>query len=332
MASNETTVHFPTSSPESLSPVHYAVNTIIACLAVLGNGMVITVMLLRRRVFSSFTNRLILHQSIIDCITGVVFFGQKVLRGPTTIVSVEDTFYDHFVCRVVASDLFLWLMNATSTYNLVIISLERFMATCYPVKHRNSFSKSKLKIAVVIPWVTGLLYASHLLFLFEARLGECRPIFMEPGVRAIFSSAVVVTEYFAPITVLIYTYTRILIVLTKKLVNPVNGQQNTMSKAKKNVLVTTLLIAIMFVVCWTPIEAQFIYSTASNTPGMLSILYAPFTALVACNMFVNPIIYCFKYEKFRSQLKYLVLKRFRRNRVWNEEVISTIDTAGVSHG
>ena len=47
--------------PTAQGDLQIAVNTIIACLAVLGNSLVITVMLLRRRVFSSFTNRLILH-------------------------------------------------------------------------------------------------------------------------------------------------------------------------------------------------------------------------------------------------------------------------------
>ena len=42
---------------------------------------------------------------------------------------------------------------------------------------------------------------------------------------------------------------------------------------------------------------------------------AVFTGLVMCNMSVNPVVYCFKYEHFRTQLKQLVRSRFGRNRV-----------------
>ncbi|XP_038068950.1 galanin receptor type 1-like [Patiria miniata] len=299
-----------------------AVNTIIACLAVLGNGLVITVMLLRRRVFSSFTNRLILHQSIIDTIAGVLFFiHHVVIKTRTLTASMEGNVSDQILCRFLVSDFALWWVNVTSTYNLVVISLERFMATCHPVKHRNTWSAAKLKFAVASAWGVGLVYNSHYVFAFEARQGYCELIEMSSGVKALYHTAVLAVGYFVPITILIYTYSRILIMLRKKTLNQqANGPRIVMTKAKKNILVTTMLIGVMFVVCWTPIEVLYIYQRFTvywSTP-----LYYPFTSVLACNMFVNPIIYCFKYEHFRSELRQLIIKRCRRNRVNNVEVMS----------
>ncbi|XP_038069079.1 neuropeptide receptor 22-like [Patiria miniata] len=296
-------------------PTHLkdAVNTIIACLAVLVNGMVITVMLLRRRVFSSFTNRLILHQSFIDSIAGVIFFLHLVVIKTKQIsVSVEGSMTDQFFCRLVYSDVMLWCVNITSTYNLVMISLERFMATCHPVKHRNSSSAAKLKFAVGIAWAIGFIFGLHIIFMFEPRQGYCQFIEMETALKVFEATMVVVIECLMPFTILIYTYSRIIITLTKKSA-PMNGPQNAVNKAKRNILVTTMLIGIMFAVCWTPLEVLFIYEQFSgdwSTP-----LYDPFTTLVACNMFVNPIIYFFKYNHFRSELRQLIQKLLRRNRV-----------------
>ncbi|XP_038069057.1 allatostatin-A receptor-like [Patiria miniata] len=308
-------------TPNLLSPQLAAVYTLIACLAVLGNGMVITVMLLRRRVFSSFTNRLILHQSVIDCVAGVVFFlWRVVLQVIEKPMSFESNIYAQLMCRFINFDLFVWCMNVTSTYNLVIISLERFMATCHPVKHRNTCSSVKLKYAIGTAWAIGCIYSSHFAFLFEINEGYCQLTELETGLRVFQFSAEFTIEYLVPITILVCTYGRIIFTLTKKSANPMIGARNTTNKAKKNVLVTTILIGLMFVLCWTPIELLFLYSQL--TGDWNTSLYDPFTSLVACNMLVNPVIYCFKYEKFRSELRKLVLKRCRRNRVEDGNTIS----------
>ncbi|XP_038068953.1 galanin receptor 2b-like [Patiria miniata] len=301
------------------SPLLDGVNSIIACLGVLGNGMVITVMLLRRRVFSSFTNRLILHQSVIDCVTCVVFFLWRVVfQNVYKNVSLEGNIYDQLICRFIYVDYFLWCLDVTSTCNLVMISLERFMATCHPVKHRNTWTPAKLKFAVATAWAIGFIYGSHFVFMFEARQGRCRFVELKIGWKIFEASAVITVEYLVPIIILIYTYSRIFIVI-KKSANLLNGPRNFINKAKKNILVTTMLISIMFVVCWTPIEVFYVCAYISGIWG--GWLYATFTGLLACNMFVNPIIYCFKYEHFRSELKSLVIRRCRTSRVGDGEAI-----------
>ncbi|XP_038068965.1 trace amine-associated receptor 2-like [Patiria miniata] len=296
-----------------LSPVLAAVYTIIACLAVLGNGMVITVMLLRRRVFSSFTNRLILHQSVIDSLAGVLYFLQRaVINTHEMSVSTEGTLKDQLICRLLLQDFAPLIVSVTSTYNLVMISVERFMATCHPVRHRNTWTKAKLKFAVGIPWCIGFIYSSHFMFVAEAHQGRCRPTDMVRGLKIVQGSVVIGIEYLVPITILIYTYSRIIITLTKKSANPRNAPRNVINKAKKNVLVTMLLIGSLFVVCWTPPIVLYIYEQFSEEGLMLQ--YS-ITILLACNAFVNPIIYCFKYEHFRSELRNLVIGRCRRNQV-----------------
>ena len=55
-------------------------NLVIVCLTLLGNGTVIVVVVARRRQFSSFTNRLILHHSIIDALACLVFFLQQISK------------------------------------------------------------------------------------------------------------------------------------------------------------------------------------------------------------------------------------------------------------
>ena len=59
-------------------------------------------MLLRRREFSSFINRLILHQSIVDLITGLVFLASRVVVRKT--VHVGYGIWGYLACRLIVPD------------------------------------------------------------------------------------------------------------------------------------------------------------------------------------------------------------------------------------
>ncbi|XP_038058598.1 allatostatin-A receptor-like [Patiria miniata] len=308
-----------TGTDEPYGPGLIAVNSVITSLALIGNGLVITVMLARRRVFSSFTNRLILHQSVIDSIAAVLFFLHKVVKSPGLTVSDANTFLDQFVCRFLFPDILMWCVYVTSTYNLVIISLERFMATCYPLKHRKVISKGKLKFAVAATWVIGFVHGINLINLFEPHQGKCQLVSKTSGLALSQGMLNTLIRYTVPLIILIYAYTRILIRLHKKIVNPANIHQNFFRRAKENVLKTVLVAGIMFAICWFPIEYVYFRAILGHVPSML--VYRGVTALVSCNAAVNPVIYCFMYEHFRSQLKDVFRKRLRRNQVQNGQPI-----------
>ncbi|XP_022089775.1 galanin receptor type 2-like [Acanthaster planci] len=303
-------------------PVVDAVYTAIACLALLGNGMVIAVMLVRRKVFSSFTNRLILHQSVVDSVAGVMFFLHQVVKKPNIPLSEEGNFWDQLLCRLVETDILLWWANVASTYNLVIIALERFAATCHPVRHRRTCSGSRLRYAVGASWAMGFIYTLPSAALREPHQGRC--ISVPHG--TVYQVGVVThntIDYILPVSVMAYTYARILKVLTKKLTNQRNGCH--LSRAKKNVIKTSLLTGVMFLVCWTPTAAFSIYAVFINRFWVLHptfwIVYRLVAGLVACNACVNPIIYSFMYRHFRTHLKDVLLKRWHRNRVRGAESV-----------
>ncbi|XP_022100530.1 galanin receptor type 2-like [Acanthaster planci] len=306
---NET--EFWASGPRS--PLQIAVNTSIACLAFLGNGLVIIVRLARHRMFSSTVNRLILHQSIIDAITAVVFFLHRVVKDPIPVVSTENNFHDELICRFLYVDVLLWAMYVASTSNLVIISLDRFLASCYPLKHRKIISSEKVKLTGAIPWGIGLAHGSHFLFLFEPHRGYCRKVPIDRTLELVSSIAVLTVEYLVPAIILLYTYSKMLVTLKKKTVHPANVRQNFFRSAKENVRKIALLVDSAFIICWTPAEFEFVAATFGIFVS--ESVYEAFSALVACNMVVNPIIYCFMYEHFRTQLKGVLRAGLRRNRV-----------------
>ncbi|XP_033624574.1 probable G-protein coupled receptor 83 [Asterias rubens] len=300
-----------------------AFNVAIACSAIFGNGLVIFVMTVRRKHFKSFSNRLIRHQSIIDFVSGLVFLLMTGIKQTSLLENLEGNVFGVFLCRFIYSDFFVWGLSSVSTYNLVVISLERFLATCYPVKHRNYCSLFKIKISMCAAWIIGFMYALTFVFVYTVKWNRCIIIYAisRNFVVAMIPYVIIICEYIIPVILMSFSYIKILLVLRHKIDNAnANQQDGVFSKAKRNVIMTMLIAGCMFFICWTPVEtlrlllAVGVIVTDQKT---FSVKYASdaFTALVMCNMSVNPAVYCFKYEHFRTQLKQLVRSRFGRNRV-----------------
>ena len=75
-------------------------------------------------------NILIVNQSVIDLCASIFML--------TTIVEVDgtrmspDSIYDQFVCRIWLTRAPLWVFLNTSTYAILLIALERYIAVIYP--------------------------------------------------------------------------------------------------------------------------------------------------------------------------------------------------------
>ncbi len=310
-----------------LSNIILVVNIIITLSALVGNGMVIVVMTIRHKQFSSLTNKLIRHQSIIDFISGAVYFLLKVVFLPfiSPKIQVRRDFTGEILCRFLYSGYFMVGLTVSSTYNLVIISLERFMATCYLVKHRNSFTYFRIKVAMGVAWAIGFTSAvASALVTFVNTEGNC---YLNYNFFNIIFAYIFTLDYLIPVTLMTFAYSRIFMVLRRKLADAQQQRDGVLSKAKRNVLETMLIAGIFFFICWTPLQVLgFVMITGSIDFSLTVDMYQVFTAIVTCNMNVNPVIYCFKYKTFRDQLLQLVRSRFNRNRVHTVESISTAQT------
>ena len=303
-----------------------AINVVIACSAILGNGMVIFVMTVRRKQFSSFTNRLIRHQSIIDFVSGVLFLTLKICINHSLFENVNKNWRGELLCRFIYTGYFVWVSNVASTYNLVIISLERFMATCYPVKHRNHCSFFRIKVSMCAAWIIGFIEAIVFIVMHHVNdQGRCSPNSHFTNVEKFMLMIVALfVEYLIPVILMTFAYVKILVIIQRKLAgtaDPHQQRNGVLSKAKRNVLVTMLLSGTMFVICWTPTQiVRFLYSIGiARLNQHLLDINAFVKTWVMCNMCVNPVIYCFKYEHFRVQLMQLLRKAIRQNRVHTGE-------------
>ena len=173
-----------------------AIYALIGVLGFVGNGLVCLVFLTQKRSFRSVTNLLILNQSIIDLSSTAIFL---LLRLPPTIVRLPDTLLGELACRLWVSEYCMWSLIIASTANLVLVSLERYFATCFPVKHRFHFTAPKAKAGVAFSWLWGFTYQLYWLILRDFRDGVCDVMWSSRTLQKVMGVVFFLLEYLLPL-------------------------------------------------------------------------------------------------------------------------------------
>ena len=301
---------------------------IIGIVGALGNGFVILVMVSSKEVRKKIPNILIIHQSIIDAFTSVLLI--------LTSANTYDNKGDHYglvgelYCRIWAMKVPLWSAFMVSTYNLLILTIERYIEIVHPLFHKVSFGRVHLFTAMVLVWIIGFAYNFLLTGLTSGTTsGSCDLMTNWPSEFARKTTGVLtfVLEYFVPLLVMIFCYSRIAWILKTKAIKvvPISNTNNSnpsdsaaqsqtpnvvirttlMSKARRNVIKTLFIVCICFVACWTWNQVFFLLYNTDYEVSFSSGFYH-FTVYAAfINSCVNPFIYIVQLTSFRSAVRLL---------------------------
>ena len=278
---------------------------VISFLGIFGNGLVCFVFWMEKSVFGSVTSTLILSQSLIDLITSVIFAILKFAPG----VAAKSSSLFTFICYIWISEFPFWSLSYASTFNLMLLSVERYVAICRPIKHRSIFTQKRTKVYCLLVWLSGFLLQLYLPLVHHIS-PEMVCYFAWPNIAAVQKFVgfyVFFLEFLIPLVIIIAAYTNIWNSLRKR-VNSDQVAVASFSQAKKNVTVTLFLVGICFVVCWTPDAVVYFYFNMGGYYNFQSTFHHIVMILVLGNMCVNPVVYCLKYDKFRRTLKKLFCK------------------------
>ena len=277
------------------------VNACIGSFGIIGNGLVCFVLTFRRRKFRSNTGLLIFNQSLIDLISSAVF---SALRFGPDSYALPSQFWSDMICKIWASEYVLWSLFYVSTSNLVIISLDRYFAMCHPIRHRSTFTKRRIQLAMGAAWAIGFLYEAYWIFLnHHVTDVGCIPIWPSQKAQMAVGIMLFIVEYLLPIFIMGFCYINIICVIHRRRHSTLSTQVENFLRARKNVSITLCLVAISFFVCWTPTEVSYLMFNCGWGYDFNSIFHDVVVVLVQLNLCVNPWIYSFKYEMFQRQLK-----------------------------
>ena len=200
----------------TVMPVLTAIKLAIGCTGVLGNVLVVVVIMKYRKLFQQVKSVYIINQSFIDAAVSAVLISTLFIRKSTVPIPwVQNSLF----CKLFLSQFHLWGLMLSSTYNLMAISIERYMAIVHPLWHKVSFTKTKANALLVFIWLFGLLFVGSFTIPTSGVLrGRCWSSYIWPSrvVAATVGMLSMFVNMIFPIIVHCVCYISILRVLRKR--------------------------------------------------------------------------------------------------------------------
>ncbi|XP_071964753.1 mu-type opioid receptor-like [Antedon mediterranea] len=304
------------SNDEPMDPqLLIAIRFIICGIGILANAFVLFVLIYNNIYKKTLTHLLIVQQSVIDlfaCVLMLSFFTYPV---PS----------DAGVPFCKALNLF-WCVTYTSTYNLVIITMERYFAVLHPKFFRLHFHDKRGRFLLLLPYIIGFVTGMELFFYatYDENTGECAYAYD----TAFWGVFFFITQYLFPVFVMMFCYVRILISLRRRQ-TPTRASQNVESiskssvtnkqprnwlrRAQRSLIYTICFVGLAFFITVTPNKIIFfVYIIcACFELSDIIIIYEISIVLNTMNLSINPVIYAFTFYDFKrgmKQLKIDVLK------------------------
>ena len=256
---------------------------IIAFLAVFGNGLVVGSFIRHSRL-RTITNYFVMSLAVADIIVGTISIPIWISMllystGGKTIATVYNVL-----------DLFA---GTCSILHLVAISLERFFAVVYPIRHRNTSAKVYYVFLVAVWVIPAAACGSSV---------ELRKTNREANMLFLF-----IAFFVLPLLVILFTYARIWHAANSR-IQPGRDSSRSM-KRDMRIAVTIALVIGFFVIAWLPfftVQLLLVFCQQCQ-PRIFStdlLLFVKF--MHYSNSAVNPIVYAVKIPEFRRAFKQLV--------------------------
>ncbi|XP_038157367.1 trace amine-associated receptor 13c-like [Cyprinodon tularosa] len=297
------TMHHP-----YVSLIIYFTLSSISLLTVFLNLLVI-ISICHFRKLHSPTNILLLSLAVSDCMVGFLILFQ--------IVLIDGCWYlGDIMCAIYV--ILDYIITTSSIGTMVLISVDRYVAICYPLYYPSRVTIERARICVSLFWMCSIMY--HCVLLrdnlqhpgrYNSCSGECQ-VFVDyiGGVFDLLSS------FICPVTVIIILYVRVFVVVLsqaqamKSQVAAVSIQGSVTVTAKKSEIKAAIILGIVvvvFLVCTCPYFCVSLISE-DDAVSASSVTFLMFYF----NSTLNPLIYALFYPWFRKSLKLILTMQILR--------------------
>ncbi|XP_034544445.1 oxytocin receptor [Notolabrus celidotus] len=259
------------------------------------------------------------HLSIADLVVAIF----QVL--PQLIWDITFRFYGpDILCRLVK---YLQVVGMfASTYMLVLMSVDRCLAICQPLR---SLHRRKDRFYVIFSWVLSLLFSIPQMFIFSlievappgSGVYDCWGDFVKPWGAKAYITWISLTIYIIPVAILSICYGLISFKIWQNFklktrrdqcisLTPKTSKCNTLarvssvkliSKAKITTVKMTFVIVVAYIVCWTPFFSVQMWSAWDPAAPREAMPFIISMLLASLNSCCNPWIYmCFAGHLFHD--------------------------------
>ncbi|XP_029012734.2 trace amine-associated receptor 13c-like [Betta splendens] len=289
--------------PRSEALIIYILMSCVSLLTVVLNLLVIVSIIHFRQLHTS-TNLLLLSLAVSDFLVGLIVM-------PFQILLTEPCwFLGELTCT--AFVFVLYITVCASVGNMVLISVDRYVAICEPLHYSTKVTRTKVKLCVLLSWVLTVFYAFMMLYgnledpgRFNSCYGEC--------LINVNAAVDLVISFILPISAIIVLYVRVFVVAVSQArsmrshIAAIKLQRSlTVTVQRSELKAARILgvVVVVFLMCYCP---SYGISFSGPAIKMSSSTNLFFFFLVYFNSCLNPVIYAFFYPWFRKCVKLIAM-------------------------
>nr|AQT03384.1 G protein coupled receptor [Perinereis aibuhitensis] len=294
----------------------FVVYIVIGCLGILDNGFVIIVILHSRKMRNKLCNLFILNQSVVDLVASVFLLCNSPsvpTLGSASNISLE------FYCRIWDSNYLFWAAVTWSTYNLVAITIERYLEVVHPLRYRSFFTRRRAKVIVAVVWLVGFTIpiVTSVITSPAGADGTCQKhrAWSSRLMAALVGFYALFFGFLLPVVIMIVCYTQMIMTFNLK-VRPSDPstmisesekrRSERMLRVRKSLIKTMLMVSIVFVICWIGDQVYFFLFNIRVIKDLQQTLTTIVVSLAFLNCCINPFIYTCQYNDFQEATRRLL--------------------------
>ncbi|XP_044068082.1 trace amine-associated receptor 13c-like isoform X3 [Siniperca chuatsi] len=249
------------------------------------------------------TNLLLLSLAVSDFLVGLLVM-------PFQILQTEPCWLlGDLVCVLYYFVPFITI--CASVVNMVLISVDRYVAICDPLHYPTKITQKRVQICIFLCWGYSIFYNIVLLYdnlkqpgMYRSCYGEC--------VITIIGAVDLVLSFVIPITAIITLYVRVFVVAVSQAramrshnaaVALKRSATVTAKKSEMKAARTLGVVVVVFLMCYCPFYCVSLtgYNLVTGSSSEVFMLF-----LIFCNSCLNPVIYAFFYPWFRKSVRLIV--------------------------
>ncbi|XP_054774116.2 allatostatin-A receptor-like [Lytechinus pictus] len=281
------------------------IQAISGIVGIVGNLLVILV-LFQRRSSGRSTDTLIGGLAWADFLTSIF-----IIPIPNE-QRIPATWFGDMYCKLIHTSYFLWVSVNASTYILMAISIERFIAITYPIYFNRVLTKSRIQFVILIIWILSVLSSIFAFFVefIDPTTNRCMFSFPSPESQVIIGYYWFFLRMVIPMLTMLITQTLIARELHRQSIRFKSDKDSSTTKtvhlvARNRVLKMMFEVIIIYIICWAPNLIAYMGTVMGFVPPSYlgSPLHHTLTVLGFCNSCANPFIYTVRHPQFREALK-----------------------------
>ncbi|XP_053571012.1 kappa-type opioid receptor isoform X2 [Bombina bombina] len=230
------------------------------------------------------------------------------------------------LCKIVVSIDYYNMF--TSIFTLTMMSVDRYIAVCHPVKALDFRTPQKAKIINVCIWLLSSSVGISAIVLGGTKISDDLDV-IECALQfsshywywdTVMKICVFIFAFIIPVFIITICYT--LMILRLKSVRLLSGSREK-DRNLRRITRLVLVVVAVFIVCWTPIHIFVLVEALVNVPQNIAVvsIYYFCIALGYTNSSLNPILYAFLDENFKRCFKdFCFPSKIRMDRQANSRV------------